>query len=278
MKRSNGHGRGWKIAGFCVCAAVFLLSGAMLLYDGLISKKEESAFDELAAIVAQAQAPTLKPMESAPPQEQLVPNEAAPAPSPNPQYEALQAMNGDFYGWIKIDGTAIDYPVMWTPKEPEYYLYRAFDGTQSKSGVPFLGEGFAPGTPNAIVYGHHMKNGTMFAGLLAYEDKDFFSLHPTVLFNTLYENAEYEIIAAFRSRIYTADETGVFRYYWYYDIQTEQEFNEYVTGCKAASIYDTGVNAEWGDSILTLSTCGYHAQNGRFVVVARKLEHDKTEE
>lgn len=187
------------------------------------------------------------------------------------EYAAIHEENEDFYGWIAIPGTPIDYPVMHTPEQPEKYLRRAFDGTYSIGGVPFLDGECQEGCGNQIIYGHNMDNGTMFAGLHSYSERSFWEQHPVIYFDTLDEIAEYEVVAAFYSRAYYTDEVGVFRYYQYKDISEADDFEEYMDQVYAAALYDTGVTARPGDQLVTLSTCDKSAENGRFVVVARKV-------
>ena len=188
-----------------------------------------------------------------------------------PEYAELAAQNEDFYGWVYIEDTPIDYPVMYTPEDPEYYLHRAFDRSYSFSGVPFMGGSCFEGCVNPILYGHDMRNGTMFAALLKYADEAFWMEHPVVQFDTLYEHGTYEVMAAFRSRVYKASEKGVFRYYDYYDLTDPELFDEYVEQVQKAALYDTGITAEYGDELRTMSTCAYHTDDGRFVIVARRV-------
>lgn len=186
------------------------------------------------------------------------------------RYYDLYQKNSDFIGWLQIDGTKLNYPVMFTPEEPEYYLHRSFDRETSVSGVPFIGEGSFPDSSNIMIYGHNMKNGTMFATLMKYAKEEFWREHPVIQFDSLYEEVMYEIIGAFYSKEYTQEETGVFKYYQYLDLSTPDAFDEYYEKVKRVSLYDTGIEAEFGEQLLTLSTCSYHVKDGRFVVVARK--------
>lgn len=189
---------------------------------------------------------------------------------PLPQYLPLYEINPDFFGWIQIEGTKIDYPVMYSPDRPEYYIRRAFDGSVSNSGVPFVDENCPVEGNCYIIYGHHMKNQTMFGQLVFYAEKSYWEEHPVVQFDTLFEQRNYQVIAAFYSRDYGNDETGVFRYYEYADLSEEEVFNEYVNCLRAVAIYDTGFDITFGDELLVLSTCNYHVKDGRFVVVAMR--------
>lgn len=170
----------------------------------------------------------------------------------------------------------MDYPVMYTPQEPEYYLRRAFDKSDSISGVPFLDGSYVESGNHYLVYGHNMKNGTMFHALLDYAKPEFWKEHPTIAFDTLQEDGAYTVLGVFYSRVYCQDETGVFRFYSYPDLSDPELFQEYVDNVEAVSLYDTGETAEYGDTLLTLVTCSYHTENGRFVVVARKSQEEKT--
>lgn len=189
-----------------------------------------------------------------------------------PQYEGLWQQNNDMAGWLSINGTPVDYPVMYTPDDPEYYLRRAFDGSYAISGSLFLDENCPPGSNHLLIYGHQMKNGTMFGSLSQYAKENYAKEHPVIGFDTLYTEEEYEVMASFYSRAYNEQDEDVFRYYQYTDLSEEETFDEYVRKVKEAALYDTGIDAQYGDSIITLSTCSSHVRDGRFVVVARKKQ------
>lgn len=202
-----------------------------------------------------------------------IPTEPPVTPEPVilAEYEKLYLRNSDLVGWIKIDDTEINYPVMQTKNDNEFYLRRDFDKQDDKNGLPFVDSNsdvFKP-TTNILVYGHSMNSGLMFATLLKYKDESFFKKHPVIHFDTLYEHGEYEIVAAFRSQIAYVDEV-TFRYYQFFDTDSETEFNDFISNVKKLSYYDTGVKAEFGDQLLTLSTCDKSVKDGRMVIVARK--------
>lgn len=184
------------------------------------------------------------------------------------EYVELFKLNPDLIGWIYIDGTEINYPVMQTPEWVNYYLKRDFYGQSNDHGSIYADEMADIKRPSANVtlYGHKMKDGSMFAGLMDYKEKSFYEQHPTIDFNTIYKDGTYQIIAVF---ITTANEGG-FPYHLFVD-GTEEEFNAFVSKCKELSLYDTGVDAEYGDKLITLSTCEHNVSNGRFVVVAKKV-------
>lgn len=184
-------------------------------------------------------------------------------------YLPLKEENPDFYGWLSIDDTDIDYPVMFTPEDPEHYLRRDFYGSPSLSGVPFLDASCTREGGNYLIHGHNLNNGDMFADLLSYSKEAYWREHPLIRFDTLEAAGSYEVIGVFYSQVYGRDQSGVFRYYRYTDLSQPEIFEEYVRQVKAASLYETGVEASCGDQLLTLSTCSYHTENGRFVVVAK---------
>lgn len=186
------------------------------------------------------------------------------------EYKALVEKNPDFWGWIKIEGTQLSYPVMYTPDDPEHYLRRDFDGNYSTHGVPFLDAACSDECGNYIIYGHHMKDGTMFGSLLSYAKKDYWKAHPIIQLNTSEGKSTYTILAVFYAKVYNQEDSGVFRYYQYTDLTDPDRFNEYVEKIKTASIYDTDVDTQPGAQLLTLSTCSYHTEDGRFVVVAQR--------
>lgn len=189
-----------------------------------------------------------------------------------PQYRALHDDNADMIGWIRLEGTKINYPVMHTPQEPEYYLHMNFEKTYAYSGLPFLDARCDPcsETQNFIIYAHNMKNGTMFGQLPKFESKSFWKEHPIVEFDSLTEQRKYEVFGAFRSHEFAEGEIG-FRYYDYINLSSVSVFQEFVENVKAASFYDTGVTPEYGDQLLTLSTCSYHTDRGTFVLVCRRV-------
>ena len=188
-----------------------------------------------------------------------------------PQYAGLYEENKDLVGWLSIDGMKIDYPVMQN-EDDKYYLHRDFYGNDSKYGCLYVREqaDLDAGT-NFIIYGHNMKDGSMFGDLDLYGKESFFKEHPTVSFDTLYEERTYEIVAVFRSQVYNVDD-DVFKYYQFYEADTQEEFEDFYGNIKELSLYDTGVEAKFGDTFLTLSTCAYHVQDGRLVVVAKRVK------
>ena len=247
-------------------AAVFIVSAAMLARHYIQAASDRKELADLATLAAKP-----KDTPSPSPASHATPSPTPSAPVILPQYQELHEQNPDMAGWIKIDGTPIDYPVMYSPADGEFYLNHGFDKVESKSGVPFIDPRCKvnPFGTNTIIYGHHMKNGTMFAGLMEYEDEDFYEAHPTIRFDALYAEQEYEIIAVFRSKIYYQSDT-VFKHYNFLNTESEADFDEYIENIMGLALYDTGVTASYGDKLLTLVTCAYHTEHGQFIVVAKK--------
>lgn len=265
-----------------VFLGVFAVSGYMVLSQVITEKREAAAFDDITALIGEdppafsgdGAADTVSPghVSSTGPmggsgaeQSELFTD------GRYTKYDKVYEQNNDFFGWICIEGTQINYPVMYTPDDPEYYLHRAFDGSRSSSGVPFMDANCYVGCGNYLVYGHHMKNGSMFAGITKFAKKEYWEEHKTIQFDTLDAPGTYEIIAAFYSRVYRVSDTDVFRFYNYTDLTDEDTFNEYMDQVYASAAYDTGVTAEYGDELLTMTTCSYHTTEGRFVIVAKKI-------
>lgn len=195
------------------------------------------------------------------------------------RYSKIYEKNDDFIGWITIENTIIDYPVMWTPDNEQKYIYRSFDGEYSGSGSIFASanSSFQPESDNIILYGHHLNYSSMFTDLEKYESQEYFEQHKCIQFDTLYQNATYEIVFAGRTQVYSDDYQG-FVYWKFHNAKDKGEFDEYVEQMRAiSSITNDDINIQYGDKLLTLSTCAYHVKNGRFVVVAKKIESETVE-
>ncbi len=191
-----------------------------------------------------------------------------------PEYETLYNKNKKLIGWLKIDDTNIDYPVMQTVNN-EYYLDHNYNQEYDKNGSLFLDAAcdVVHRNTNLIIYGHHMKSGKMFGNLNSYSKKEYCESHPTIRFDTIYERGLYQVMYVFRSRIYNEDEV-VFKYYQFFDAASEKEFASNMQEMAALSLYDTGVTASFGDELLTLSTCDSSEPDGRFVVVAKRIQSE----
>ena len=212
-----------------------------------------------------------------------VQTEVSPSPIPTvtppvmiPELVPYYQKNPDTIGWLKIEGTPIDNPVMFTPDDNEYYLNKDFDKNASKHGTLYIDVNSRISQPNTniIIYGHNMKDDTMFGSLSEYDNVSYYNAHPTITFNTLYEKGTYEIFGAFYARVLNQLDTTSFRYYKYFGAETEEEYNRFIDYVKSVRQYDTGVETKFGDRFITLSTCSYHVKKGRFAVVARLKEQE----
>lgn len=187
--------------------------------------------------------------------------------------EELQKENSEIVAYIQIEGTNINYPVLQTT-DNDYYVTHNYKKEYSELGAIFLDKdsNLSKPTTNYLIYGHRSKNGLMFEDLVNYKKEEFYKEHPIIKFTTPTEDSEYEIIAVFLSRIYYKSEKNVFRYYYFINAENEEQYNEYITNSKKASLYDTGKTAEYGEQLLTLSTCEYSQEDGRLAVVAKKVK------
>ena len=188
------------------------------------------------------------------------------------QYKSLYNQHKNLIGWVKIADTIIDYPVMQTG-DNEYYLDHNINLEEDRNGALFLDADCdikGPST-NYIIYGHNMRSGKMFGSLDSYASQSFYEKHQLIRFDTIYEEGVYQVMYVFRSRVYNQDEI-VFKYYQFIDANSEEEFNSYMEEMAALALYDTGVTASYGDQLLTLTTCDYIEEDGRFVVVAKRIE------
>ncbi len=189
------------------------------------------------------------------------------------QVEELKKENEEIIGWLEIEGTEVNYPVC-QGQDNEYYMKHNFKKETSNDGSIFLDKDYEwnPPSSNLLLYGHNNKNGTMFQELMKYKEEEFYKEHPTIRFTTTTEDSTFEILSVFKSRVYYKNEQNVFRYYYFINAETEEEYNNFVNESKKASIYDTGKTATFGEQLLTLSTCEYSQENGRLVVVAKKIK------
>ena len=185
------------------------------------------------------------------------------------KYKEVYAQNNDMVGWITVNDTRIDYPVMHNKQSNAYYLHRNIAKEYSSSGIPFMDyqcRGDAT-DDNTIIYAHNMRNGSMFHDLLKYSDKSFYDTHKTIRFDTLTNFGEYEIFAVIRTKVGSKNE---FKYYDFINAKTPAEFDKFISKCISLSLYKTDIIPKHGEKILTLSTCSYNTDNERFVVFAKK--------
>ena len=255
-------------------AAIFLFSGGMLCWYFLDSKAQNQQYDDLAAMVAQARPATAvsgpQQSDATTPQNPWItindPETSLPV-QVLPELAQLYTMNNDLVAWIRVPGTNIDYPVMQTPDTPDYYLRRDFYKKKKTQGCIYAKEECNLNTShNVTIYGHYMRNGSMFAALGNYKEQSFWANNKLILLDTLTQRNTYEIFAVFTT---TASQGKGFRYHTFIQAESQQEYDDFVDQCKALSLYDTGITPQYGDRLITLSTCDSSRTNGRLVVVAR---------
>ena len=245
---------------------ILAISSYFFIKELVKNKKETDIFDDLQEIVEKPENTTNENQFT-----DIFENEEGNLSSENTyNLENIAKINSDIIGWIKIDGTNIDYPIM---QNGDYYLHKDIYKNYSSHGTPYL----APfcnlkKSDNLIIYGHHMKDNTMFSQLEKYKNYNFYLNHKYIKFFTI-ENGRtientYEVMIAFKTIAYS-DEG--FRYYSYTDFQNYEDYEEFVENCRNLEFYYTGVVGTHQDKYITLSTCEYSQKNGRMVVVAKKV-------
>ena len=256
-----------KICIILIAAFVALFStSAYIIFDHYRQDKQQAElYDSLADMVDSAADTEEEPAEPV-----LYTEEKTVLP----ELAELFQQNSDLAGWIRIEDTNINYPVMHTPDNPDFYLKHGFDKEYSDYGCPYVQDNCDVQLPsdNVILYGHHMKNGSMFPDLEKFKNQDFWQEHKTFFFNTVTDRYEYEIVAVFKTFVYS-DSPESFKYYHFVNAETPEDFSAFIDRCKELAIYDTGVSAEYGDKLITLSTCEYSRTNGRLVVVAKRVSN-----
>jgi len=262
-----------------VFATVFLVSAGLLAWYYIDSGLQSSRYEDLSQlrgpqpsrpIPTEPQAGETAPPATEPETVEITDPKTGGKRTVLKQFENLYPLNTDLVGWLTIPGAAIDYPVMHAPDRTDYYLHRNYDKDYSQRGCLYIREVcdvFAP-TDNITIYGHRMRDGSMFARLDMYMEKAFFEQNPYMFFDTLEEQHTYKIMSVFLT---TASAGQGFAYHEFVVAADEAEFDAFVAECKGLALYDTGVDARHGDKLITLSTCEYSQTNGRLVVVAKRI-------
>ena len=183
----------------------------------------------------------------------------------------LLEKNHDFVGWLSIEDTVIDYPVMKSSeKDPEFYLHHNFEKEKSKSGALFIGERCDEQSKVFVIYGHNMNADTMFGTLDNYRDAIFAEKHKDIVFRTPSENRVYRVFAAFQTKIYT-EPTEAFEYYRAVGELKEEEYALTLENYRKMSVISLNETPKYPQQIMLLSTCAYHTDEGRFVVAAYRI-------
>lgn len=185
-------------------------------------------------------------------------------------YSKVFKLNTDMVAWLKIEGTNINYPVMQTPQNPDYYINKNFYKQDSSWGTPYMEEECdINSSSNLIIYGHHINNYRMFGELENYKDKKYYNNHKVIKLITERDVREYEIVTVFKTTVYEENE---FKYYEFINYKIQQQLDDFINQCESKAFYNTGVKCTGGDKLITLSTCEYSSKNGRLVVVAKEIK------
>lgn len=243
----------------CLLLTVLALFSGWKIYSELSARQKEK--DEFSDLTALVESPTTKPSAAAVPEETTAPEESTEPAAGLRDLTELFAQNPDCIGWLCVPGTQIDYPVMFTPEEPQRYLRRSFYGAYSQSGVPFL-DFRCEKTSNLIFYGHNMRNGTMFGNLTGYTDANFAAEHPVIELQTAAGLSRYTVFAV--AAVQKTDP-----WYGFIAAGSSANFDEQIENLLRKACYTTGVIPAYGQQLLTLSTC-YGGGNGRLIVAAVK--------
>lgn len=257
-----------------LCLLIAIGCGGYLAYYYYTSSQTEDAFNDLRDMIVETKEDNVVELENG--SKEVAPEMVmVDGVYVQKKFEKLYSENKDFVGWITIKDTLVDYPVMYTPDDlenGEFYIHRDYEKNYSAAGLPFIDRNCIVENPtdNIIIYGHNMNSGTMFHDIIKYENKEFYEEHKTFTFDTIYGNGTYEVVAAFYGQVLPAD-SNEFKYYEFVNAGNEEEFMDFVNHVKRMSVIDTGVEVEYGDELLTLSTCAYHVTDGRFAVIAKKI-------
>lgn len=248
-----------------ICVCVFIGSMTYLIDFGVQNKKSKENIANLQDMMAQAEKDA---------EEGKVESIDGYPSDYLPKFHSFYQQNSDIKGWLKIDGTNVNFPVVQGP-DNDYYHRLGFDKEYDFYGTPYIdfeSDVKSPST-NIVIYGHNIRNdGQMFNDLTKYKQLSFYKEHPLITFDSVYRLGTYKILGAYITNTNSEHDNGkVFKYTEFIDAENEKEFNEFIDEVKRRSIFDTPVDAEFGDELLTLSTCTYEFKEARFVVVARKV-------
>lgn len=262
--------------------AVFAVSAGLLIKYWVESLQSQQTYDDIKNVVGDYTRPALNPGESRPAGDPTVETTSPYATVTDPktglqfevlkQFAQLYEQNPDLVGWITVPGTKVDYPVVQRPESTDYYLYRDFYGKYDSHGCIYAREVcdvFRP-SDNITMYGHRMQDMTMFAELTKLTDRDYVMENPYIYFDTLTEYHTYKVIYVLTT---TASVGGNgFAYHQFVDAGSQADFDEFIRSCEQWKLFSTGDTAQFGDKLITLSTCEYTHENGRLVVVAKRID------
>ena len=237
------------------------------------SVKEKAGIEDISAQEIIDQSKSSKPSSSDNPadQEETSGTDKTVTVTDNSSFQILTESNSDFVGWLSIEDTEIDYPVMKSSEsDPEYYLHRDFNKNYSYSGTLFIGEGCDADSDAFVIYGHNMNSGSMFGSLDSYKSGSFALEHKDIVFRTEKENRVYRVFAAFQTRL-VPEGSDEFAYYRSVGSLSKTEYDEMLENIRNMSLISLNEAPEYPEQIMFLSTCYYHTDEGRFVVAAYRI-------
>lgn len=224
--------------------------------------------------------PPVKPTQPKPTDPKQPPFETKPSvvkPEILPEMQAVYAANNDTVGWITINGTNIDYPVLQRKDTQAYYLYRNFYGEDDNHGSIYVEEHNDVDKPSDVIvlHGHHMADGTMFHNIKNFKYKTFFNEHPYVRFDTLYQHRIYQVVLIFRINAEPSDTEHFFPFHTYNNFKDEAHFNDFMSNIQRLAVQKSRVKVNYGDKLLLMVTCDYSPYiNGRLILVAKMIQSD----
>ncbi len=230
---------------------VFVFSAFMLIKGIVVGEKEQNEFEELSVLIETVPE---KPEVEGPKEEGEKETQKKPQKR---NLSAVMKQNEDCIGWIYVEGSIINYPVMYTKTVPQKYLHLNFSGKKSKAGTPFLDYRCEGDVTNKILYGHNMKNGTMFHQLKRYRTKSYYNSHPYIEYETKEGLEKYKIFAV--ANVVSND-----RWYSFVNAKDEKQYNEFIKNLKSKDLYETGITPKYPEKLITLSTC---SGENRLIVV-----------
>lgn len=197
--------------------------------------------------------------------------------------EEMLKINPDTVGYVRIEGTEVDFPVVQTGNNDDY-LKKAFDGSSNKAGTVFLDYRATltskKRSDNLVLYGHNQKDRTMFGSLKDYKKNlSYYAAHPTITFNSNYDSSVYKIFAYFVTEVEPGQTRDgvVFDYHNYIDLSDRAVYDKFISNITERSQIVTAVDVKYGDEFLTLSTCSNEFEPSRFVIFARKTRKGEDE-
>lgn len=234
-------------------SAVLAVSVVMIYREHSARQNDIEIFNNIAQIVSTAQSEQTEPDDT-----------SVPTEKKHIDYMNLLAINSDCFGWINIPDTAVNYPVMHTPKNPQKYLRKNIYGEYSVSGVPFMDGRCDIDSDNITVYGHNMRNGTMFSSLKDYLNKDFLYAHPRIRLENASGVHNYDVVAAV-----TVDKTD--EWYNFISAASAAQYEKSVELILKKAKVKTETVPEYGDRLITLSTCYGSSKSGRLLIIAKEV-------